>query len=414
MNALAREFRLLLRDRGAIAVLAVALVAAAIATATGIADVRAQRAELAALVEADRLERAAVTARQSDWGSAAYYTFHLTWAPPSDFAFAAAGLREHGPWQHRVRMLALEGQIHEPDAGNPDVAVLGRFDYAFVAATLAPLLVILLLHGLAAGERAAGRHDLLAATARSAGAPWLARSVLRLSLLALCVLAPLIAGAAIEATKPATLAAAAALVCAHLLFWAVLCRAIDRTNTAGSTQLVALLGAWLALAVIAPAAIAAWAASRHPMPPGGAILMTQREAVNDAWDLPKAATMQAFVARHPEWSAHADVQRPFEWKWYFAFQQVGDQAAEQLVQAHRAGRVARARTADTLAWLAPPVWVERRLDALAATDLAAALAYEDRVRAFHAELRQWYYPRLFRDLPYASDELAERPEYAPR
>jgi ABC-2 type transport system permease protein len=32
--------------------------------------------------------------------------------------------------------------------------------------------------------------------------------------------------------------------------------------------------------------------------------MTQREAVNDAWDLPKAATMDAFVERHPQWAAY--------------------------------------------------------------------------------------------------------------
>lgn len=414
MSALLRELRLLARDRAALALLLVALLSAAIAVTSGLAEVRQQRVQLAALADADRREREAVAAQQADWGSAAYYTFHLTAAPPSTFAFAALGLREHGPWQHRVRMLALEGQIHEPDAGQPEVALLGRFDYAFVAATLAPLLTILLLHGLAAGERAAGRHDLLVATARSGARLWRLRAGLRIALLALALLLPLALGAVLEGTPGAVVRIAAALVVAHLLFWAVLCRWLDRDGTTpAATQLMQGVGAWLLLAVVAPAAIAAFAERRHPLPEGAAILMAQREAVNDAWDLPKATTMRAFVDRHPAWADVADVRRPFEWKWYFAFQQVGDQAAAALSQANRDGRAARARTAAALAWLAPPAALERQLEALAGTDAQAALAYEAAVRDFHAALRQWYYPRLFRELPYAVDQLAQRPEFLP-
>ncbi len=413
MNPLLRELRLLGRDRGAVAVLAIALAVATIAVASGWLEIRGQRAGLDALVQADQRERVALAAQHADWGSAAYYTFHLTWQPPGDLAFAALGQREHGPWQHRIRMLALEGQIHEPDAGHPEIALLGRFDYAFVAATLAPLLAILLLHGLAAAERAAGRHELLVATARSARRLWLTRGAVRVALLACALLIPLAIAAAAEATPGATFTAAAAVVIAHLLFWWLLCAVLDRGNHTAANQLMQLIGAWIALAVVAPAAITMAADHRHPLPAGGAILLAQREAVNDAWDLPKAQTMAAFIATHPQWAAHAEVTQPFEWKWYFAFQQVGDQAAEALSQAHREGRVARDRMAGTLAWFAPPAWVERRLTALAGTDTASILAYEQAVRDFHAGLRAWYYPRLFEELPYAAEHLASRPEFAP-
>lgn len=414
MSALLRELRLLARDRAALALLAVALLVAAGAVASGLAEVRLQREQIATLADADRRERVATATQQADWGSAAYYTFHLAWAPPSTFAFAALGLREHGPWQHRVRMLALEGQVHEPDAGHPEVAVLGRFDYAFVAATLLPLLVILLLHGLAAGERTAGRHDLLVATARSGAWLWLVRSGLRIALLAVALLAPLAVGATLEAAPARVLLVAALLVIAHLLFWTLLCRLLDRDGaTPPSTQLMQGVGAWLLLAVVAPAAVAVLAERRHPLPEGAAILMAQREAVNAAWDLPKETTMRAFVASHPELVDFAEVRRPFEWKWYFAFQQVGDEAAATLSQAHRDGRAARARTADALAWLAPPAALERRLEALAGTDARAALAYEAAVRDFHAALRRWYYPRVFVDSPYTPDAIADRPDFTP-
>jgi ABC-2 type transport system permease protein len=413
MSAVLREWRLLLHDRAALAVLALAFAASTLAVASGLSEVRAQRASLAALAEADARERASVAQRQADWGGAAYYSFHLTWEPPSTLAFAALGLREHGPWQHRIRMLALEGQVHEPDAGHPELALLGRFDFAFVVALLAPLFAILLLHGIAAGERSAGRHDLLLATARDGRGPWLARGAIRALLLGVALLLPFAVGAAIEGTPASLLAAGCGVVSVHLAFWWALCALFDRGKAAAPTQLMLLVGAWIALAGVAPAALAAYADRRHPLPEGGAILLAQREAVNDAWDLPKETTLRAFLERHPEWAPSAAVTRPFEWKWYFAFQQVGDQVAEPLSRAHREGRAARERLVDALAWLAPPAWVERRLEALAGTDGAAALAYEQRVRDFHARLRAWYYPRLFNDTAYAPQDAATRPDFAP-
>ena len=148
MSSLLRETRFLLRDRGAVLWIALALLLSAAATGFGIAEVRDQRATIAMLLEEDARERKSALAGQEDWGGAAYAAFHLTYAPPSDLAFAALGQRDTAPWLHRVRILALEGQIHEADTRNADFGLIGRFDFAFMAATLAPLLLILLLHDL--------------------------------------------------------------------------------------------------------------------------------------------------------------------------------------------------------------------------------------------------------------------------
>ena len=163
--------------------------------------------------------------------------------------------------------------------------------------------------------------------------------------------------------------------------------------------------------MIVPAAIKVSVESIVPLPNGGEILLTQREAVNDAWDLPKAATMEPFIARHPEWADYTEVGRPFEWKWYYAFQQVGDQTVEPLSNAFREGRIRRDRLAGSLAWLSPPALAEGALQALAGTDVAATLAYEQQVREFHKALREYYYPRLFRDEPVSNASLEQRPQF---
>lgn len=413
MSALLREFRFLLRDRGALLWLSLALLLSVVATGLGMAEVREQRATITTLLAEDARDRADALGRQKDWGGAAYAAFHLTYAPPSRLAFAALGQRDTAPWLHRVRMLALEGQIHEADTRNPDFGLIGRFDFAFLAAVVAPLLLILLLHDLRAGERVAGRYDLLVATAGRPRRLWLPRAGVRFAGLALMLLVPFWVGAVLERVGAPALLLASALVLGGLAAWWLIIEAVDRLPATPPVMLSALVGVWIVLALLVPAASRAAIERAVPVPDGSTILMRQRETVNAAWDKPKAATMTPFLARHPEWAEYGDVKRPFEWKWYYAFQQVGDMQAEPLAQAYREGRLARDRMAARAAWLSPSALVEREFERLAGTDARAMIAYEDNVRAFHAKLRAFHYPLLFRDPPYDPQAFEGLPRYRP-
>jgi len=410
-RALRREAAFVARDRAVRAWWLVVLGLSVLAVMAGLQEVRQQHATIARLAEADRADRLAVLAVQKDWGSAAYHGFHLTADPPSDFAFAALGRRDDLAWKHRVRMLALEGQIHERDAGHPVLALIGRFDFAFLAAFVLPLVLIMLLHDLHSAERVAGRHALLVATAGRASRLWPLRAGLRAGGVFIAAAVPLAVAAVVAGTPATTLAMACALLLVYLLAWTAACAGLAAWAQAGDVILAALVALWILLAVVVPAAGRIAIDRAVPLPSGADIMLTQREAVNDAWDLPKAATMAAFVQRHPQWAAQAHVERPFEWKWYYAFQQVGDQQAEALSQAYTDGRIARDRLAGRLAWVAPPVLLERRLQALAQTDLQASLAYEARVRAFHGALRHHHYPMLFHGQAFDPSDLAALPQF---
>ena len=413
LSALLRETWLMSRDRAAIFWLGLALLLSAISVASGVADVRHQRGEIAKLIELDAIDRNGELARQSDWGGAAYYAFHLTYDPPSDLAFAALGQRESAAWKHRVRMLALEGQIHETDAANPELALAGRIDFSFFAAYLAPLLVIFLLYDLKSGERAAGRMELLTATAGNSAAPWRMRAAIRIAALAACMLLPLGVGAAVMSAPAADLLVVSLAVVLHLLIWWALVVLVDRLSAAPTTQLTILIGVWLLLAVLVPATGRILAERAVPVPSGADILMVQREAVNRAWDMPKEDTMAPFIERHPEWADYSAIDAGFDWRWYYAFQQVGDQAAEDISEAYTRGRLRRDQTAELVAWISPPALLERHLQALAGTDVRSVIAYERSVRGFHAELRSFYYARLFPDKAFTLEDTDGLPEYTP-
>jgi ABC-2 type transport system permease protein len=98
--------------------------------------------------------------------------------------------------------------------------------------------------------------------------------------------------------------------------------------------------------------------------------------------------------------------------WYYAFQQVGDQTAEPQSLAYREGRTKRQTLSGRLAWLSPPARLELTLQQLSGTDAQSTYKYEDQVRAFHTQLRQFYYPKLFLDEPYSTEAASQRPEFA--
>ena len=411
MASLRREARFMLRERAMRLWLLVALAVSVIAVSAGSVEVAAQRATIERLLTADRADRAAQLAQQSEWGSAAYYASHLTYDPPSALAFAALGERDTMPWKHRIRMLALEGQIHEADVANPELALVGRFDLAFVAAFLLPLLVIVALHDLRARERQAGRLELLMSL--SDGRLWALRGGLRGMAIGVCVLLPGLVGGVISGAPWAALAALAAVVLLHAAFWTVVCVVAAAAARSAAVVLSVLIALWWSTAVLLPATAAAMIERSVSLPAGGGIVLLQREAVNDAWDLPKDTTMSAFVASYPQWTAHTTVSRPFEWKWYYAFQEVGDLRAAPLSDARRRGIAERHRLAGRWAWASPSALVERALQRLAGTDAAASQRYLDRVRAFHASLREFHYPKLFLDEPFDRSRTAGLPLWTP-
>ncbi|GAA0479199.1 DUF3526 domain-containing protein [Parasphingorhabdus litoris] len=413
LSNFSRELRFLAKDRGALFWLLLAFVLSVISVTFGVAEVRDQQQTIAELINEDKADRANALEGQEDWGGAAYYAFHLTYAPPSDFAFAAMGQRDSSPWKHRVRMLALEGQIQESDTKNADFGLVGRFDFAFLAASVAPLLLILLLYDLRAAERTARRHDLLVSTAGSSGKLWFPRALVRVATLSSLLLIPLWTASAMEGTSLGNIGQASLILIGALLVWWLIVELVSRIDASPSVLLTALIGLWLALAIVIPALSKFAIEARHPLPNGGEILLLQRETVNDAWDMPKEATMDAFLEGHPEWRDYATIEQLFEWKWYYAFQQLGDVKAASLVDQYRSARLARDDAAQLVAFLSPTSFVERSFEKLAGTDAASMIAYEDAVREFHAQLRAFHYPMLFKGDPFDRELLEGLPAFAP-
>ncbi|RRH84593.1 DUF3526 domain-containing protein [Variovorax beijingensis] len=416
MSWLAHEWRLLVRSRLAVAALVLLLALSALAVLSGMREVARQQqtiARLAALQQQDLAAQARKYAQGGDAGSAAYYTFHGTWDAPSPAAFLALGLRDAAPYVLRVRALALQAQLHEGESFNPELALAGRFDFAFVLVYLAPLFLIALLHDLVSSERRSGRLGTLLAMPGAGRRLWLRRAGLRTALVFGCLVLPVLAGALGSGSAMATVATALCATAAYLAFWSGLALLVATRSGSSAANATALMGCWAVLTLVLPTIANAALARALPVHQGVELMLAQRQAVHAAWDLPPQATMEKFFRTHPEWRHTAPLPSGFHWKWYYAFQQLGDQSVAPQVAAYREGLLARQRWTSRLGWLLPGVGVQAALHRQADTDLQAQLAYQDRIAEFHARLRAYYYPYLFNEVRFGFRDFAAQPRFSP-
>ena len=242
---------------------------------------------------------------------------------------------------------------------------------------------------------------------------WWMRAGLRVGALAVALCLPLVLAGLISGTAILILVLCVGAVCIDLLFWLMLTLWLTSARQTGAYNLTIMLGVWLLVCAVTPATLTQIIERVVPLPEGGEIVLTQREAVNDAWDLPRETTYEPFFERHPEWADKAAWSEDgFEWKWYYAFQQVGDQTAEVLSQAYRDGRAQRDAMTRWSSLISPATLLQRTIENLAGTDMLTAIAYEEHVRDFHANLRTWYYPKMFNSEGYDVERaMRELPVY---
>jgi ABC-2 type transport system permease protein len=403
-----QEFFFLLKSKAVLGLLVLLLAVAGVSVTLGLNYVEGERQQITELIQLDNEERAYKRTQAYDYGGAAYDAFHAAWNPPSDLAFAAIGQRDLNPTVMRIRALAVEGQIYETDSVNPELALVGRFDFAFVAAYLLPLVIIFVFYDLLASERESGRLNLLSVTARSSRSLWMPRILLRFSGVLFAVLIPLWIGLSIEGAALGSLLSTSIAVTLLTMFWTALVLIIATRPTFRSETIAAIsVGTWVVLTLAIPIAGKVYIESSVSGIKGAEVALVQRETVNDAWDLPKPIIMDAFYASHPEWADSAPIDEEWHWKWYYAFQQIGDETAASLAGEYRATMLERDRLTALFAMISPAVAIQRRLETLAHTNLRATLEFEDQVRDYHEKIRRAYYPVLFREVPFSKDRLAK-------
>lgn len=415
MIGIRHEWLLISRLRLTMGALALLLLLAGLGVASGLKEVERQHQTIARLAPLHEQDVEAV-ARQfggGKAGDAAYYTYFYTWNAPSTSAFLALGLRDVAPFVLRIRALGLQAQIYDGENFNPELALPGRFDFSFVLIYLAPLFVIALMYDMVSGERQAGRLRLLLSLPASTGALWYRRIGLRLGLVLIGLLLPLVVGTLISGARPDVTVGAIFVTVSYVVFWFGVSLPIVTRNWRARTHAVALVSLWVMLTLVLPTVSQSLMNRAIPVSQSMDLMLAHRQNVHGAWEIPQEQTMQRFYRSHPEWKNAGPLPEGFQWRWYFAFHQLGDESVSDAVQAYRKGLLARQAWTDRLGWVLPAVGAQVALHRLADTDLPAQLSYQDRIAEYHTVIREFYYPYLFNDTLFDVADFAKRPDFSP-
>lgn len=329
-------------------------------------------------------------------GDQLYYLFFHTVREPSAWAALAIGQRDVQPFNVKIRMLALQGQLYDAELSSPLLASLGNFDLAFVFVVLVPLLVIALTFNVWSAETEAGTWDLVRSQPIR---PWrllagkfaLRSVVVWLTTLLLHAGGTGVAGVAFDSTWLMV----AGWLTGYVAFWIGVAAAVAATRQSSETNMVLLLGVWLIAVVIGPALITVAATVRTPLPESMELTVLQRQGYHGAWDEPLPEVMEAFYGRYPEWRSVPIPSDRYSNGWYYAMQQRGDDMAREAAARYRASLVERDRWLGQVSWLFPPAALQRFLTRTAGTDLAGYLRYLDSVGAYHEALKRHFFPVVF-------------------
>ncbi|GAB3538353.1 hypothetical protein GCM10027443_33170 [Pontibacter brevis] len=165
------------------------------------------------------------------------------------------------------------------------------------------------------------------------------------------------------------------------------------------------------LTIVIPALLNVYVAVKQPVPQALDLTIKQREVVHGGWDKPKRETMETFFALYPQWTDTTEIQGRFAWRWYYAFQHLGDVAVADLAREYQEGLYARHQLVERLNVWSVPVNMQGVFNAMAGTDLPSHLAFLQSATQYHDSIREFYYPFLFRQVAFTHADYQKEPRH---
>ena len=310
------------------------------------------------------------------------------------------GQRDVNPSIQSVTIRALESQRYDADLTNPANLLLGNLDFSFVLIYLFPLLLIACCYNLVSDERESGTWKLVVVQQPNVMSVIYRLYAIRVGVI-LALLAVLVAVAIPLLRLPidGSLVGFVGLSVLYVLFWAAVCFWVTSLRKRSSVNALLLVTSWLALIVLLPTLLNTYLVTRYPTPEALETSLAARKRYHEKWDTDKQQTMQAFFAHYPQFQSIPPPKLAFDWPWYYAMQQLGDDDAGKAANALRA-KVAKRETASRqLARFIPPLHTQLQLNELAKSGLGNQLRFQEATGHFHENLRLHFYDRLFRDVP---------------
>ncbi len=335
---------------------------------------------------------------KDEFGNMLYYLQHNTVHQPSSWAAFSIGQRDVNPYNIKVKMLTLEGQIYDSEMSNPTTLLYGNFDLAFVIVFLLPLLIIAFCHNLISADQENGIWNLLSSQpvsiAKIIGWRLLIRFVIVLILAFTVITASCFY---LQSAFDIRFFYALLIAFSYLTFWFALSAFVISFQKSSTFNALSLLGIWIFLAILAPALLNLVISTTLPVSESFEVTVKQREGYHNKWDKSKAETMQKFYEIYPEYKSFPIPEDKFSWGWYYAMNFMGDLEAENSTEKYIEKLNLRNLWTNRTALFFPTIQAQLSFNNLSKNDLQNHLEYLKSVRTYHRRIREFFYPEIFRN-----------------
>ena len=265
------------------------------------------------------------------------------------------------PWRNEISMV----EAYEFD--NPMPILIGRLDFAFFVNVIVPLLMIALNFDVIASDRSRGTSKMLMANPITESGVILSRMITRTGLLFGIVVAALIYG--LFFTAEASVAEAGPwllLTISYLTFWFGLIFFFVSRSKKGVSGLSKLIGVWLLLTLVIPAASNSFTEFLYPQPSKLELLSDSRYAASEA-NKRTAELTDSFLTDHPDLTI-GDEGVPGYFQSAFLANSAIQTETKPVVVAFADSTARREAMLDRLQYLSPTAIMLRALTATAQTD----------------------------------------------
>lgn len=407
-------FKNFIRSKSVIIAIAVFLLTGIISIFIGKQFLEKQHASIEAVTELQKVQiDRNVNHIQDQFGLLMYYLRFAYINKPDRTASLAIGQQDVNSSIQYITIRGLEAQRYDTGLYNPYNQLTGNLDLSFVILFLFPLLIIAFNFNVLSQETEHGTWSLVRVQADRPLKLIFRKLSIRL-IVVLALLFVLLAMAVIIIRLPVneTLLAYTVTAVLYIAFWFAVCFLIIVLRRSSSISALLLLSTWVLLCLLVPAIINNYLTIRYPAKEAYSTFIKQRDGYHTKWDKNTDSSMSAFFKHYPQYSNYVWNKPTFNYMWFYAMQQLGDDESAHDSEALRRRLQQRRQSADMVALFFPTMHAQLQFTGIAGTGLQQQLQFLDSTAVFHETMKLHFYPKIFGDSAVTGENWTQHvPKY---
>ena len=314
------------------------------------------------------------------------------------------GQRDINPSIQSVTIRGLEAQKYDSDLNNPYNLLLGNIDFSFVLIFLFPLLIIAFTYNIISEEKESGTWKIVIIQSQSPFKFIFQLFTVRFFIvLSVLVITLLLAIIFLQIPLDIVFWMYSIVSILYILFWFSVCFWVASLHKSSNFNAVLLLTIWILLIIILPASMNNYLVNKYPTPEALETTLKQRKGYHEKWDMDKQPTVDKFFVHYPQFNKFKMPEGDFNWLWYYAMQQMGDDESAKHSKKLREKLEKRNEVSANIAQFIPTLHLQIQLNEMSKSGLKNQLFFMDEMGKFHEKIRLYFYPKIFSEAEVSAE-----------